>query len=194
MAVVKLKPREAECDLPVEINAAHDAAVKAIAQGTAHAIRAGELLLAAKAKIGHGQWAKWQKANLSFSARTAQTYMQLARLDPQKRNAVADLTLRRAVLKIQADERDRRELERRLAEQNAAAQTKQDEEEQILSAVTWQGPPQGSAPTLFPDPEPTLDDIAGDLIDQLALAAHEAGLNRDVLVEALCRAFGLRVS
>jgi hypothetical protein len=47
-------------DLPARINAAHADCAKAIASAIGHAIRAGELLLRAKAGVGHGQWQKWQ--------------------------------------------------------------------------------------------------------------------------------------
>jgi hypothetical protein len=80
-----------------DIRAEHQAALAAARDAVAHAIRAGELLLEAKAALGHGEFGPWLAANVEFSARTAQGYMQLAKLDDQKRNAVADLSLRRAL-------------------------------------------------------------------------------------------------
>jgi hypothetical protein len=52
---------------------------------TDHAIRAGELLLEAKREVAHGEWESWLQANVPFQPRTARAYMQLARLDPEKR-------------------------------------------------------------------------------------------------------------
>lgn len=59
-----------------------------------HAIRAGELLIEAKAQVRHGEWGPWLKENFPASERTARLYMRLAR----ERQLVADLpTLREAI-------------------------------------------------------------------------------------------------
>src|SRR5712691_1148287 len=42
------------------------------------AIKAGELLKEAKAKISHGEWLPWLKKQCELSQRTAQRYMKLA--------------------------------------------------------------------------------------------------------------------
>jgi hypothetical protein len=88
--------RPSATDLITAINAEHRHVLAAIASGTAHAIKAGELLTQAKQSLVHGEWEDWVKDNLDFSARTARLYMQLYRLDP-KRQRVADLPLRDAV-------------------------------------------------------------------------------------------------
>lgn len=75
---------------------AHQSAQQAIRDAVAHAIRAGELLLEAKAAMPHGAFGEFCKA-LPFSDRTARGYMRLARLDDEKRQRVADLTLREAL-------------------------------------------------------------------------------------------------
>jgi hypothetical protein len=79
------------------INAAHEAAQAAAHNAVAHAIKCGEHLLAVKRELGHGEFMPWLAANVTFSERTAQGYMRLAQLDDEKRNAVADLTLRKAL-------------------------------------------------------------------------------------------------
>jgi Protein of unknown function (DUF3102) len=156
--------------LAVEINRQHAQAAAALAAGTAHAIRAGELLIEAKAKVGHGGWAKWQRDNLSFSSRTAQVYMQLARLEPQKRNAVADLALRRAVLKLQEGQRDEEAATRRAATPSA---------EPIRFA---------EAPRAPAVEEPvSLDAVADELIGQLIEAALEEDVPIELLLAALLR-------
>jgi Protein of unknown function (DUF3102) len=99
-------------DLPARINVAHADCAKAMTAAVRHATRAGELLLRAKAKVGHGQWQKWQKENLRFSTRTAQLYAYLASIAPEKRNAVADLPLRTAVLRLRRDARNEENQER----------------------------------------------------------------------------------
>lgn len=43
------------------------------------AIECGKLLIEQKAKLGHGNWLNWCKANLEFSADTAERYMRLYR-------------------------------------------------------------------------------------------------------------------
>jgi len=66
--------------------------------------------------------------NLTFSARTAQLYMQLAKLDPNAQR-VADLPLRRTVLELQRRDRDakaaaqREEAARRWAEGRKGPET-----------------------------------------------------------------------
>jgi hypothetical protein len=80
-----------------EIHAEHEAAQRCARDAVAHAIRAGELLLEAKAALPHGAFGAWLRANVEFSDRTAQGYMRLAKLDDEKRNGVADLSLRQAL-------------------------------------------------------------------------------------------------
>ena len=70
------------------------------------AIKAGELLKEAKAKMDHGQWLPWLKKDCELSQRTAQRYMKLAddkpKLDQKlkeegKSATVAYLTLNQAL-------------------------------------------------------------------------------------------------
>src|SRR5215469_12503194 len=67
------------------------------------ALRLGELLLQAKAKVAHGRFGKWLEKNCELSERSAQRYMQLKEGWPKieawlKDNSatVADLSLRKA--------------------------------------------------------------------------------------------------
>ena len=63
----------------------------------AHAIRAGELLIEAKAQVRHGEWMPWLEANCPLGEREARNYMRLAR----NRQRVADLpTVREAVKQL----------------------------------------------------------------------------------------------
>jgi Protein of unknown function (DUF3102) len=99
--------------LAAQIRQEHEAAVAAIRKGCEHAIAAGKLLLEAKEAVPHGAWLKWLKANFPGSTRTAQSYMWLAEYDPNAQR-VADLPLRRAILKLQqqyASDRSRAEIE-----------------------------------------------------------------------------------
>jgi hypothetical protein len=87
-------PRRSTSIIAEEIRREVDAAEADFQSAVAHAIRAGELLIEAKAQVGHGNWLPWLKANFDGSERTAQNYMRLA----LKSAAVADLpTLREAI-------------------------------------------------------------------------------------------------
>lgn len=86
-------------DLAKEINQEHELAEKALRDGLAHALRAGELLLEAKEITAHGTWGDWLEENFSFSKRTAQNYMRLSRRrdELEKAQHVADLSYRDAI-------------------------------------------------------------------------------------------------
>ena len=64
--------------LAAQIEREHQAAIGAARSAIEHAIRCGNLLLEAKAQVGHGGWLPWIEANVSFGARQAQKYMHLA--------------------------------------------------------------------------------------------------------------------
>ena len=86
-------------DLASQINAEHEACHAAMRESVEHAVRAGELLIEAKAGVPHGEWAGWIDARCEFSDRTARAYMQIAHkfreLDDTKRQHAADLSQRR---------------------------------------------------------------------------------------------------
>ncbi len=89
-------------DLAARINAAHEEVKNSIRRGAEHAIKAGRLLLEAKANVGHGNFLKWIGANCNFRVRTAQLYMTMAEELPlleAKSNAqrIAHLSLNEAV-------------------------------------------------------------------------------------------------
>lgn len=83
---------------PAIVNA-HAAATGAMRDAVAHAVRAGELLTQAKAALPHGAFGVFC-ASLPFAETTARGYMRLAALDPAKRQRVADMPLRVALLEI----------------------------------------------------------------------------------------------
>jgi Protein of unknown function (DUF3102) len=173
------------------INAEHEQATAAIATGTAHAIRAGELLIEAKDKRRHGDWSAWCQANLSFGSRTAQLYMQLARLEPEKRNAVSDLALRRALLKLRADKRAEDEARRRTMSKEEAEQRARWAQEARDYRNSRKIDPANIVVSEPPQPEPDPEDILADLFEQLLWAVREAGISKDELIDALCCAFDL---
>jgi hypothetical protein len=87
-----------------EINEAHRECEQAAQSAVTHAVRCGELLLQGKSAIPHGEWLPWLAANCECSDRTARLYMRIARelpkLEPGKRQHVADLPLREAIQAI----------------------------------------------------------------------------------------------
>ncbi len=86
-----------------EIDREHQAAYGKAREALQHARRAGELLLQAKAAIGHGAFGKWLTEHISFAERTAQAYMRIASNWPAieaKSAAVADLTVRGALAAV----------------------------------------------------------------------------------------------
>src|SRR5262249_50605430 len=62
-----------------------------------HAVKAGLMLIEAKRQVGHGKWEKWLEANVKVGIRQAQNYMNVATCPEEKRNAVAHLSLRKAI-------------------------------------------------------------------------------------------------
>ncbi len=58
-----------------EINAEHEAALRLAGDAIEHAKRAGELLLAVKGTLPHGEFGAWLTENVVVSARQAQRYM-----------------------------------------------------------------------------------------------------------------------
>ena len=88
-------------DMGTEINDAHALAMVHAGEAMNNALRCGDLLTKAKATAKHGQWLPWLRQNIAFSERTAQSYMRLAgKFGPDKRNAVADLSVRRVLQEI----------------------------------------------------------------------------------------------
>jgi Protein of unknown function (DUF3987)/Protein of unknown function (DUF3102) len=58
-------------DLAARIESEHQAAHRAARTAIEHALECGQLLLEAKASVGHGGWLPWIEANLSFGERQA---------------------------------------------------------------------------------------------------------------------------
>ena len=87
--------------LATQINDAHEHACRAAQSAIAHARRAGDLLIEAKAEVEHGSWLSWLGEHChTISKRTAQAYMRVARDWPileAKAQRVADLPLRDAL-------------------------------------------------------------------------------------------------
>lgn len=83
-------------ELATAIDAAHAKVEAAARSGLAHAREAGERLIEAKRRIGHGGWLAWLAANCKVSERTAQRYMQVAEHwhELGKSDNVTDLTMR----------------------------------------------------------------------------------------------------
>jgi hypothetical protein len=153
-------------EIVVQINDAHAEAERSLRASVEYAIRAGELLIKAKQSIQHGTWGEWLQANIAFSKRLAQTYMRLARMPVEKRNAVADLPLREALSKISSREKKRAIAAEGMSQlpPGPAMVTFQAEDEQFKSVPA---PLALGSPTPQPSP-PKPEEIADDLIRQLS--------------------------
>ena len=103
MSKTEVLPNNAAlADLAGRINTEHEACHASMRKGLEHALKAGALLLEAKAGLPHGEWLPWLGENCSdIGERTAQNYMRLARelpkLGSEKAQRVADLSYRDAV-------------------------------------------------------------------------------------------------
>lgn len=69
--------------LAEQINDEHRQCESDLQSALQHAINAGQLLSEAKAGVDHGQWLPWLESNCTFSARTAQAYVRLAKHLPE---------------------------------------------------------------------------------------------------------------
>jgi hypothetical protein len=189
-------------DLAARIREEHAAAGTALRASVRHAIAAGELLIEAKSKAGHGQWLCWLTDDCDIPERTAQAYMRMARLPVEKRNAVADLPLREALSAIGAREKQ-------LAQREAVCR---EHEKLGPPCFIFEGPggekirvpapgfivaPEHrhlippSKPRPTPPPPPTEDEIADFYMRQLAevVAAGERPVSNEVLHAAFERWF-----
>ena len=72
VAKVKRPPTAA---LAAKIERFHQAAYEAAGTALDNALQCGALLVEAKAKLKHGAWLPWLKANTTIAAKTAQKYM-----------------------------------------------------------------------------------------------------------------------
>ena len=103
MTKTEVLPNDAALtDLAGRINTEHEACHASMQKGLEHALKAGALLLEAKAGLLHGEWLPWLGENCpDISERTAQNYTRLARqlpkLGPEKAQRVADLSYRDAI-------------------------------------------------------------------------------------------------
>lgn len=64
--------------LAARIRSEVEAAERDWGSALAHAIRAGELLIEAKADLQHGEWLPWLEANFDFTRQMATNYMRLS--------------------------------------------------------------------------------------------------------------------
>ena len=94
------------------IREAHMACIEAAMKSVEEARRCGELLLQAKTQVDHGKWGAWIEANCGFANRTARMYMQIAerwsQLDEAKRQRVAEMSVRQAVVALRDETKAKR--------------------------------------------------------------------------------------
>ena len=88
-----------------EIKAAHEAATNAALAAVDHARTAGIKLIEAKSLLAHGEWLHWLRKT-GIAPRTAQGYMQLAKVPADKCATVAHLGIRKVLAEIAGREAD----------------------------------------------------------------------------------------
>lgn len=184
--------------LAEQANTEHAAFETTQSAAVAHAIAAGEALIAAKAELERGQWLPWVRANLDFSERMARNYMRIAR----NGNAVADLGSIREALADLAEPRSVIELPQtveaaRLMDSNMLYQLEQ------LAAVArgeldvraipdnQLGPLSELADELAADPFAKLNALERTIVEQEDIAAR-ARAERDALLAELAQTWGDR--
>ena len=87
-----------------KINTAHALCLGAEADALHHAVRAGTILLAVKAQVGHGAFLKWIRANLTCHYNSALDYKRVAEwwsANPQR--AVTMQSIRQVLEAIRQD-------------------------------------------------------------------------------------------
>jgi hypothetical protein len=108
--------------LASEIRKAHASAGDFQRRSLEQAMKAGEMLLEAKALVGHGRWLPWLREHCQLAERTAQLYMKLAknrRVVEYKSATVADLAIRGAIEAVADPFNDREWCERFFADADA---------------------------------------------------------------------------
>lgn len=98
-AIADLTRSNSLTDLAARIKAEHTAVSESLRESVRHGMVAGDLLVEAKAQLGHGQWLPWLREHCTISERTAQLYMRLAKnreAIEANTQCVADLTLSEA--------------------------------------------------------------------------------------------------
>jgi hypothetical protein len=119
-------------DLAARIAAEHEAAGAATRKTLQHAIAAGELLIEAKDRVGHGRWENWLKKTCNVPPRSATKYMKLAEgreiIEKNQIGPAADLTIN-AALRLLKPKAKKFEPPDRPKKKPAA--------KQILSSLSW---------------------------------------------------------
>jgi hypothetical protein len=110
MQVIDIAPADNLVTLPERINSAVQAAESHARSAVECAIRAGGLLLQAKALVQYGEWEGWLQQHVTCAPRTAQAYMRLhakvKTLPKPEAQRVALLPLRDAMKAIATEPRD----------------------------------------------------------------------------------------
>jgi hypothetical protein len=90
-------------DLASRIRAEHESTAASLKRGAKHAMAAGQLLIAAKKQLKHGEWLPWLRDHCAMPERTARLYMRLAsnrQVIESQIGSVADFSIRGAVALI----------------------------------------------------------------------------------------------
>jgi hypothetical protein len=167
-----VRPVEDLAELAATANREHAAGEADVRAGLEHFRAAGEALLKAKKRCGHGRWLPWLKANVKFSQQTASVYMRVAQ-DWDKLPAAGNL---RDALRLLTEVADGREEERQRREETrrrAAAAGRQAGGEEIRTGdfrEVLSDLPDGCATLILTDPP--YDDASVPIFTDLAVVAE----------------------
>lgn len=194
------------------INKAHTAVIRSLRTSVGRAIAVGELLHKAHKQVRYGQWENWVKTKTHISPRMASNYMRLAQLSAEDRKRVSELGVRGALDAI-AEAKPPTTIEVEVTESTLKVPVIYQTVVTKTPPTTYEPPAQTTAseehtkaaepaenvvrgrfprPSVPPKPGPPLtrEEIADDLIAELARAFH--GVRDDVGIEDLRAAFERR--
>jgi hypothetical protein len=105
-------------DLAARIRSSHEAMRQILHTAVKRAMDTGDMLLEAKAQLGHGEWMPWLRDHCTLPQRTANLYMRLAkgRAVIEASGDIAGLTLNAAARLLAPPRDDEDELEKLRAE------------------------------------------------------------------------------
>jgi hypothetical protein len=177
-------------ELATDINENYELAASHYGQSFEHIVKAGLLIAQAKRQVGHGEWAKWVKANLKFGVRQASNYMKIASAPAEMRNGVSDLSLRKAIhelavrsgrLVAQLPEQPDDEPEPKgvIGDENWNELVRQGREITGYRAGDGNDPPDEPEPVVEPDEAPTI------MLEPEQSTAQPSGEDASWMVEAV---------
>lgn len=163
--------------LAEEAVSAADAAVRNSRAAVVQAVNAGRLLIAAKAKVEHGQWKQWLEENWQGdgrSERTARNYMELARTDVD----VTEADSIRHAMSIMAEAKRQRAADLDDTKTQRAADLEPTPAANLTPADIPEPEPQVTTPAeRDPQPRPTIREVTPETTQRIDTGTPEPPKN-----------------